>query len=248
MEYITLAQTDLKVSRIALGTWAIGGWMWGGSNELQSIDTIHAALDRGINLIDSAPVYGFGRSEEIIGKALKDYGSREKICISTKAGLEWQGDRVFRNSQPTRIAFEVEDSLCRGFLSGKMSHDRQFKGDDLRAIDPKFQAPRFSQYLEAAKRIEQLAHRRYEKELLPAAVRWILDQGVDIAIWGGRRPDQMDPVSDVFGWSIDADFNAEIDRILSETVMDPVQPDFMAPPTRQEVTKKADHNNLEEKL
>ena len=68
MEYLT---TPLKVSRIALGTWAIGGWMWGGTKEDESIRTIHAALDRGINLIDTAPVYGFGRSEEIVGKAAR---------------------------------------------------------------------------------------------------------------------------------------------------------------------------------
>ena len=62
----------LPVSRVGLGTWAIGGWMWGGSNEAESIKTIQHALDLGLNLIDTAPVYGFGRSEEIVGKALAD--------------------------------------------------------------------------------------------------------------------------------------------------------------------------------
>ena len=66
MEYITIPNADLKVSRIALGTWAIGGWMWGGT---ESIRTVHSALEQGINLVDTAPVYGFGRSEEIVGKA-----------------------------------------------------------------------------------------------------------------------------------------------------------------------------------
>src|SRR5271163_2193580 len=69
MESIEITGTPLSVSRIGLGTWAIGGWMWGGTDEAQSIRTIHAALDRGITLIDTAPVYGFGRSEEIVGKA-----------------------------------------------------------------------------------------------------------------------------------------------------------------------------------
>ena len=64
MEYVTIPRTQMRVSRIALGTWAIGGWMWGGSDERESIRTIHAALDKGINLIDTAPVYGFGVSEE----------------------------------------------------------------------------------------------------------------------------------------------------------------------------------------
>ena len=62
----------MPVSRVGLGTWAIGGWMWGGSDEAESIKTIQHALDLGLNLIDTAPVYGFGRSEEIVGKALAD--------------------------------------------------------------------------------------------------------------------------------------------------------------------------------
>jgi hypothetical protein len=65
MEFTKISGTDLQVSRIALGTWAMGGWMWGGADEEQAIHTIHAALDKGVNLIDTAPVYGFGRSEEV---------------------------------------------------------------------------------------------------------------------------------------------------------------------------------------
>src|SRR5215471_19517438 len=70
LEFINIRGTTLNTSPIALGTWAIGGWMWGGSDERESIRTIHAALDQGINLIDTAPIYGNGRSEEIVGKAL----------------------------------------------------------------------------------------------------------------------------------------------------------------------------------
>ena len=77
MEFVDIPGTSMRVSRIALGTWAIGGWMWGGSNERDAISAIHAALERGINLIDTAPVYGFGRSEEIVGKALA-VGARRK--------------------------------------------------------------------------------------------------------------------------------------------------------------------------
>jgi len=69
-EFVEIADTGLQVSRVALGTWAIGGWMWGGTDESQSVATIRAALDQGINLVDTAPVYGFGASEEIVGKAL----------------------------------------------------------------------------------------------------------------------------------------------------------------------------------
>jgi hypothetical protein len=69
--------------------------------------------------------------------------------------------------------------------------------------------------------------------LLPAAVRWILDQGVEIAIWGGRRPDQMRPIEDVFGWRVDRDFLMQVEEILAETIDAPIGPEFMAPPTRE---------------
>jgi aryl-alcohol dehydrogenase-like predicted oxidoreductase len=113
MEYIPIKGTNLTSSRIALGTWAIGGWMWGGTDEAESIRTIHAALDKGINLIDTAPVYGFGVSEEIVGKAIEQRGHREKVVIATKVGLEWHNGSVSRNSSRGRIRQEVQDSLRR---------------------------------------------------------------------------------------------------------------------------------------
>jgi aryl-alcohol dehydrogenase-like predicted oxidoreductase len=113
MEYTVLSGTEMNVSRIAQGTWAIGGWMWGGTDERESIRTIHAALDKGINLIDTAPVYGFGVSEEIVGKAIEERGHREKVFIATKVGLEWHNGSVSRNSSPGRIRKEVQDSLRR---------------------------------------------------------------------------------------------------------------------------------------
>src|SRR4249919_3907880 len=99
MEFVNL---PLRASRIALGTWAIGGWMWGGSDEQQAIRTIHAALDRGIDLIDTAPVYGFGHSEEIVGKALAQDQRRERALIATKVGLDWRDGSVFRNASVGR--------------------------------------------------------------------------------------------------------------------------------------------------
>src|SRR5690349_610885 len=113
MEYTVISGTEMNVSRIAQGTWAIGGWMWGGTDERESIRTIHAALDKGINLIDTAPVYGFGVSEEIVGKAIEERGHREKVFIATKVGLEWHNGSVSRNSSRDRIRKEVEDSLRR---------------------------------------------------------------------------------------------------------------------------------------
>jgi aryl-alcohol dehydrogenase-like predicted oxidoreductase len=113
LETITIPGTNLKPTRIALGTWAIGGFMWGGTDEAESIRTIHSAIDQGINLIDTAPVYGFGRAEEIVGKALAEVG-RDKALIATKAGLDWGDDHnPFRNASRARIQKEVEDSLRR---------------------------------------------------------------------------------------------------------------------------------------
>ncbi|MGA8549997.1 MAG: aldo/keto reductase, partial [Stellaceae bacterium] len=113
VELATIAGTGLAVSRVGLGTWAIGGWMWGGTDDAQSIKTIHAAVDRGINLIDTAPAYGFGRSEEIVGRAIAEGGLRSQVVIATKVGLEWKDGKVFRNASRERIQREIEDSLRR---------------------------------------------------------------------------------------------------------------------------------------
>jgi aryl-alcohol dehydrogenase-like predicted oxidoreductase len=328
MEFVDIPGTSIRASRVALGTWAIGGWMWGGSDESDAIRTIHSALDRGINLIDTAPVYGFGRSEEIVGKALAIGGRRERAVIATKVGLDWKDGKPFRNARKARIVKEVEDSLrrlqtdvidlyqvhwpdpntpitevaeamgalhragkiravgvsnfspaqmdefrkvtplhtaqppynlferaidedvlpycranriavlaygslCRGLLSGRMSASTRFGGDDLRKSDPKFLAPRFEQYLAAVERLDRLAKERFGKRVIHLAARWVLDRNsMNIALWGARRADQLSPISDVVGWTIDADSMAEIDRILRETVKDPVGPEFMAPPDR----------------
>jgi aryl-alcohol dehydrogenase-like predicted oxidoreductase len=327
MEHARIPGTSLDISRVALGTWAIGGWMWGGTDEEESIATLRAAVEHGVDLIDTAPVYGFGRSEEIVGKALAAGNLRARVRIATKAGLEWQNGRVFRNASRVRLLREVDDSLrrlqtdhidvyqvhwpdplvpieetagamrtlfeqgkigaigvsnfsvaqmelfrrvaplhvlqppynlferrieaeilpycrknniatfgygalCRGLLSGRMGADTKFAGDDLRHSDPKFQQPRFEQYLAAVDRLDELARRRFGKRVIHLAVRWMLDQGVTTALWGARHPGQVQPVDQVSGWLLDAHAKAEIDRILAATVTDPVGPEFMAPPAR----------------
>jgi len=327
MEYADIAGTSLRISRVALGTWAIGGWMWGGADDRESAATIRGAIERGINLIDTAPVYGFGHSEEVVGKALGDAGLRSRAVIATKVGLEWNDGKVFRNASKARIFEEVEQSLrrlrtdyidiyqihwpdprvaiaetaeamatlyrqgkiraigvsnfsvsqmdqfrsvaplhvlqppynlferavetdllpycrqhgiatlgygalCRGLLSGRMQPDTTFEGDDLRRGDPKFQTPRFAQYLAAVNRLDQLAKERFGKSVIHLAVRWMLDQGITTALWGARHSDQLDPVGQIAGWSLDAASQADIDRILRETISDPVGPEFMAPPAR----------------
>src|SRR5271157_328734 len=110
-EFVGIPQTQLKVSRVALGTWAMGGWMWGGTDQRESVATIQAALHQGINLIDTAPVYGFGTSEEIVGTALE--GMRSQAVIATKVGMEWRDRKVYRNATRARIMQEIDDSLRR---------------------------------------------------------------------------------------------------------------------------------------
>src|SRR5882724_4698358 len=113
MEQKLIEGTGLVSSRIALGTWAMGGWMWGGSDEGEAIKTIRTALDLGMTLIDTAPAYGFGRSEELVGRAIAEHGGRERMLIATKAGLAWHAGAVYRDASAERIRTEIEDSLRR---------------------------------------------------------------------------------------------------------------------------------------
>jgi len=328
MEQIAIGKSAVKTSRIGLGTWAIGGWMWGGTEEAQAIATIRSAVERGVRLIDTAPVYGFGRSEDIVGKALAEGGLRDKVEIATKVGLAWRGTELYRDSRPTRIRQEIEDSLrrlrtdvidlyqvhwpdletpieetartledlrrqgkiraigvsnyspsqidafravaaldgvqppynlfereieadllpyaknadltilsygalCRGLLTGKITANTTFAGDDLRNVDPKFQGRRLSQYLAAVRELDALARQRFGKSVLALAIRWVLDQGPTIALWGARRPDQLDPLAEIDGWHIDPPTKRQIDAILARCIADPVSPAFMAPPKKR---------------
>ena len=326
MKLAEIPGTALKVSPVAIGTWAIGGWMWGGTDEAESVATIRTAFEHGINLVDTAPVYGFGRSEEIVGKAITEGRLRSEVLIATKVGLQWESGKVSRNASRARIMQEVEESLrrlrtdyidiyqvhwpdplipieetadamhmlfaqgkiraigvsnfsvlqmerfrriaplhvlqppynlfergietdllpycqknkiamlgygalCRGLLSGRMRADTVFEGDDLRRNDPKFVEPRFAQYLAAVGRLDLLAQ-RFGKRVIHLAVRWMLDQGITTALWGARHPNQLQPVDEVVGWSLDPYAEAEIENILRETISDPIGPEFMAPPAR----------------
>ncbi|MDP8216539.1 MAG: aldo/keto reductase [Candidatus Kaelpia imicola] len=327
MDYIQIRDTDIKpVSRIGLGSWAIGGWLWGGTDEHDAINTIIAALERGINLIDTAPIYGHGKSEELIGKAISIYGRREDAVIATKVGLEWDENNVRRNLSRKRILKELDDSLkrlntdyidiyqvhwpdentpieesaeamfelynskkiraigvsnytplqmdrfreyaplhtsqppfnlfeqsaafdvlpycrtrgittltygtlCRGLLSGKMKMDTEFQGDDIRKIDPKFQKPRYESYLKAVSELNNLAQKKYDKGVLPIAVKWVLDhEGVNIALWGARKPEQLEIVNEVTGWKLDREVRLVIEKIIKESIATPIGAEFMAPP------------------
>ena len=83
----TIGRSGIEASAIGLGTWAIGGWMWGGTDERQSIAAIQAAIDEGVSLIDTAPAYGQGLAESIVGEAIR--GRRDKVVLATKCGLVW---------------------------------------------------------------------------------------------------------------------------------------------------------------
>jgi len=122
MQTREIGNSGIQASVIGLGTWAMGGWMWGGTDEKASIEAIHASLDRGVSLIDTAPAYGLGVSEQLVGKAIK--GRRDKVVLATKCGLIWhtnKGNHFFdENGKPVHrylgedaIRYEVEQSLKR---------------------------------------------------------------------------------------------------------------------------------------
>jgi len=328
METTPISGIGMTSSRIGLGTWAMGGWMWGGGDDVEAIKTIRAALELGITLIDTAPAYGFGRAEELVGRAIAEHGRRERVLIATKTGLGWHAGAVYRDASAERIRVDIESSLrrlgtsyidicqvhwpdplvpieetatamaqllergkiraigvsnfspaqmeifrtvaplhvvqspynlferaiehdvlpyafshglavlaygalCRGLLSGRMRPNTKFTGDDLRQTDPKFQPRRYGQYLDAVARLDQLARERYGRSVLALAVRWILDQGPAVALWGARKPDQLSPIGDVLDWRLDDAARDAIDGILAEAITDPIGPEFMAPPVRR---------------
>jgi aryl-alcohol dehydrogenase-like predicted oxidoreductase len=112
MERVTLGRTGLEVSRIALGTWQLGG-EWGSFDELQAVDAIRHARDLGINFFDSAHAYGFGASEALLGRALRSElaSERDSLVIATKGGLRMAGDSLVRDSSAAWLRRGVEDSL-----------------------------------------------------------------------------------------------------------------------------------------
>lgn len=128
MEYKQLGNSTVKVTPIAFGAWAIGGWMWGGAEEQAAIRAVRASFDAGITTIDTAPVYGFGRSEELVGRAMEGI-ARDRYQILTKYGMNWQtaqGDyyfdtqdndgkplRVYKYSGAKAVVQECENSLRR---------------------------------------------------------------------------------------------------------------------------------------
>ncbi|MEX0904929.1 MAG: aldo/keto reductase [Balneolaceae bacterium] len=128
MELRTLGNSDIRVTPIAFGAWAIGGWMWGGAEEKAAIKAVQTAFDLGITSVDTAPVYGMGRSETLVGKALNGI-PRDQYQILTKYGMNWESDdghfafnsedndgnptKIYRWAAAERVKKECEDSLRR---------------------------------------------------------------------------------------------------------------------------------------
>ncbi len=117
-----LGSSNINASVIGLGTWAMGGWMWGGTDEKAAIEAVQASLDAGVSLIDTAPAYGLGMSEVLVGKAIR--GRRDEVVLATKCGLVWhtkQGNHFFDEAgKPVHrflggksIRHELEESLTR---------------------------------------------------------------------------------------------------------------------------------------
>ena len=133
MEFVDIYATSLRVSRVALGTWAMGGWMWGGADMNESVATVRAALDHGINLIDTAPAYGFGLAEEIVGCALSAAGTRSNAVIATKTGIEWHDDKVYRLPASRHLHRQRQGRALRGAAAriaqkaGRGSHDQRVR-------------------------------------------------------------------------------------------------------------------------
>ncbi len=127
MELRSLGQSHLRTSPIVFGAWAIGGWMWGGTDVEQAEEAIRAAIENGVNMIDTAAIYGMGLSEEIVGRAVR--GHREKVLIATKCGRSWTSEHgsavgetvdpsgrpvtIRSDSRPAALRAECEASLRR---------------------------------------------------------------------------------------------------------------------------------------
>jgi aryl-alcohol dehydrogenase-like predicted oxidoreductase len=109
MEYRQLGKSDLKVSAITFGAWAIGGWMWGGAERKDAVEAIHASINEGVTSIDTAAIYGQGLSEEIIGEAIKGM-NRSKLQIMTKFGMRWdlaKGSLAFHSKDNDGKAIDI---------------------------------------------------------------------------------------------------------------------------------------------
>ncbi|MGC8540886.1 MAG: aldo/keto reductase [Phycisphaerae bacterium] len=159
-----LGKSGIKITPLILGTWAIGGWMWGGSDEQQAISAIRTALDSGINCIDTAAIYAQGYSEELVGKAIRDIPR----------------DRVVLAYSP----------LERGLLTGTVTPDRTFPIGDHRSKHKLFDAQTRKKVLASLEKIRPIAD-KHGKSFAQISINWTIRQpGLTAAIVGARNPQQ----------------------------------------------------------
>ena len=329
MEYRQLGTSDVRVSAVTLGTWAIGGWLWGGTDDEKAIGAIHKAIDAGMTTIDTAPMYGLGHSERIVGKAIA--GRRDKVQLLTKYSLRWdlaEGEfyfettdndgrarKVYRNAKKARVIAECEQSLrrlgtdyidlyqchwpdhttpveetmeameklikdgkvlaagvsnfstdqidacckvlalaadqppysmvnrdieadvlpyCRehdigvivysplqlGILSGKVSMDRQFPDNDLRARSPYYQPDNRRKIIDFLAEIRPIAD-AHGATLAQLAISWTIHRpGVTAALVGARNLDQAAENAAAADLQLGADQTQRIDALLDELKLD----------------------------
>jgi len=135
VQYRKLGMSELEVPTVIFGAWALGGWYWGPQDDAESIRTIHAAIDAGITCIDTAPMYGMGHSEEVVGKAIQ--GRRDQVTIATKCGLRWdtpdEGVEYFTCEMPDGSKHPVRRNLHKRAIIEEVEHNLTRLGID--AID-----------------------------------------------------------------------------------------------------------------
>ncbi len=329
MEYRQLGGSDVKVSAVTLGTWAIGGWMWGGTDGEQAIAAIQAAIDAGMTSIDTAPMYGFGLSEEIVGKAIA--GRRDQVQILTKFGMRWDLEEgqfwfktkmfdgkevpVYRCAKAHSIVEECERSLkrlgvdcidvyqchwpdnttevaetmaaagrllkdgkiraigvsnfaveeiaaaakvpplasdqppfsmlrrdieadvlpyCRdnnigvvvysplhlGLLTGKVTMDREFTGDDQRANSPYYRPANRKKVLDFLEQIRPIAE-AHNATLAQLVINWTIHRpGITAALVGARNPQQAVENAAAAGFVLTDEQTRQIDQLLDGLQLD----------------------------
>ena len=199
MEQRQLGKDGPMVPVLGFGAWPIGGGM-GNVDEKNAIATIHAAIDNGITLIDTAQSYLI--SQEIIGKALK--GRRDQVFLATKASFDFSRQGILD---------AMEDSL-RKLLTGKYTPDYLFPSDDERSGKSRFQGEEFKSSLAKAERLKAVARAR-NLSLVQLAIGWQLRlAGVTCVLVGAKNPDQVEEHVGAVGWSLTEGELAEIENIL----------------------------------
>ena len=113
MQRRVLGSSGFEISTIGLGTWAIGGHLWGGQDDALSVGAIHAAIDHGINWIDTAPIYGSGHSEEVVGRAVRELPVSRRPLLFTKFGLGIDSASPNRSASAAEVQAECDASLRR---------------------------------------------------------------------------------------------------------------------------------------